>query len=81
MPFPFKKAKKKNLKETIKYQKIAWQNPLEIAQKVSQNYHKNWVFLFIVGFYWRTMIEMIILVISLWHNAKLAQCVFNLMGC
>lgn len=46
MPLPFKKVKKKNSKETIKYQKIAWQNPLEIAQKISQNYHENWVFLY-----------------------------------
>ena len=26
--------------------KISWQNPLKIAQKISQNYQENWVFLY-----------------------------------
>ncbi len=30
----------------MKRQKIAWQNPLEIAHKISQNYQENWVFLY-----------------------------------
>ena len=30
----------------MKRQKISWQNPLEIAHKISQNYQKNCVFLY-----------------------------------
>ena len=34
-------VKKKFLKEIKKSKKISWQNPLKIAQKISQNYQKN----------------------------------------
>ena len=37
---------KKNAKNGIKSQKISWQNPLKIAQKIAQNYQENWVFLY-----------------------------------
>jgi para-aminobenzoate synthetase component I len=39
-------VKKKFLKEIKKSKKISWQNPLKIAQKISQNYQENWVFLY-----------------------------------
>jgi para-aminobenzoate synthetase component 1 len=35
-----------NFDKKIKSQKIKWQKPLQIAQKISQNYQKNWVFLY-----------------------------------
>ena len=34
------------LKDVMKRHKISWQNPLEIAHKISQNYQENWVFLY-----------------------------------
>ena len=30
----------------MKSQKIIWQDPLKIAQKISQNHQENWVFLY-----------------------------------
>jgi para-aminobenzoate synthetase component 1 len=33
-------------KDVMKRHKISWQNPLEIAHKISQNYQENWVFLY-----------------------------------
>jgi para-aminobenzoate synthetase component 1 len=38
--------RKKFLKEIKKSKKISWQNPLKIAEKISQNYQENWVFLY-----------------------------------
>ena len=38
--------RKKNAQEIKKSSKIPWQNPLKIAQKISQNYQENWVFLY-----------------------------------
>jgi len=34
------------LKDVKRRHKISWQNPLEIAHKISQNYQENWVFLY-----------------------------------
>ena len=33
-------------RDVMKRHKISWQNPLEIAHKISQNYQENWVFLY-----------------------------------
>ena len=37
---------KKNVKNGVKSQIISWQNPVKIAQIISQNYQENWVFLY-----------------------------------
>jgi para-aminobenzoate synthetase component 1 len=37
---------KKNVKNNLQSKKISWQNPLKIAQIISQNYQENWTFLY-----------------------------------